>query len=98
MHKKIIINAIAAVLAMGLNTASAAANQAQPAPMPPMPAPEGMEKCYGVAKAGMNDCGTSSHNCSGESKADRDSEAWVAMPHGLCQRLAGGSTKEPIKS
>lgn len=58
-------------------------------------APSGMEKCYGIAKADMNDCGTASHGCSGESKIDHDPEAWLFVPTGLCTRIAGGSTKPP---
>ncbi len=51
------------------------------------------EKCYGVAKAGKNDCaskdGTSS--CAGQSKKDADTNNWVYVPKGLCDKLAGGS-------
>ena len=49
------------------------------------------EKCYGVAKAGNNDCGTSSHSCAGQAKEDRDKSEWVYVPKGLCDKLAGGS-------
>lgn len=49
------------------------------------------EKCYGVAKAGQNDCGTSSHSCAGQAAADADKSEWVYVPKGLCAKLAGGS-------
>jgi len=52
----------------------------------------GMEKCYGVAKAGKNDCATKVSSCAGTSKVDNDPNAFVAVPEGLCQKLAGGST------
>lgn len=49
------------------------------------------EKCYGVVKAGSNDCGTSSHGCAGMSEVDGDKSEWVVVPKGLCEKLAGGS-------
>ena len=49
------------------------------------------EKCAGVAKAGMNDCGTSEHGCAGMAKTDRDPTEWVAVPKGTCVKLAGGT-------
>ncbi|MFM7065245.1 MAG: DUF2282 domain-containing protein [Gammaproteobacteria bacterium] len=56
------------------------------------------EKCYGVAKAGKNDCGNGAHSCAGHSGAkDRDPTEWVKVPAGLCAKLAGGSTTPPAK-
>jgi uncharacterized membrane protein len=49
-----------------------------------------MEKCAGIAKAGKNDCGTSKHACSGQSKADGGDE-WVYVPKGACEKIVGGS-------
>lgn len=51
------------------------------------------EKCYGVAKAGKNDCASVSggHSCAGQSKVDGEGHEWVYVPKGLCDRLAGGS-------
>ncbi|MET4692492.1 DUF2282 domain-containing protein [Endozoicomonas lisbonensis] len=51
------------------------------------------EKCYGVAKAGMNDCATKTSSCSGTSKTDGQGDAFIMVPKGLCDRLAGGSAK-----
>lgn len=51
------------------------------------------EKCYGVAKAGKNDCAGGKLSCAGQSKVDGDKAAFIAVPAGLCDRLAGGSTK-----
>lgn len=48
------------------------------------------EKCAGIVKAGKNDCGTSYSSCAGTSKVDGDKEAWVYLPKGLCERIAGG--------
>jgi uncharacterized membrane protein len=56
------------------------------------PAIPGMERCFGVVKAGMNDCGNASHNCSGKAKTARDAQEWVYMPSGLCNRIEGGKT------
>jgi uncharacterized membrane protein len=45
----------------------------------------GKEKCYGVAKAGANDCaagpGTS---CAGTSKIDYQGNSWNLVPKGTC--------------
>jgi uncharacterized membrane protein len=55
------------------------------------------EKCYGVAAAGKNDCATDTSSCAGTSKVDNQGNAFVAVPAGLCGKLAGGSLK-PVKS
>ncbi|GJL81976.1 MAG: membrane protein [marine bacterium B5-7] len=49
------------------------------------------EKCYGVAKAGKNDCQTSTSSCAGTSTSDNQTDAWVYLPKGICGKLAGGS-------
>lgn len=51
------------------------------------------EKCYGVVKAGKNDCAAAggSHACAGSALTDALGDEWIAMPKGLCERLAGGS-------
>lgn len=53
------------------------------------------EKCYGVVKAGKNDCAAAdkSNSCAGAGKKDGDKNAWVYLPAGLCDKLVGGSTK-----
>jgi uncharacterized membrane protein len=50
------------------------------------------EKCYGIAKAGRNDCKTASNSCAGHST--RDGEGFVAVPTGTCDKIVGGSTSE----
>ena len=52
----------------------------------------GKEKCFGVAKAGKNDCAAGAHSCAGQSTRDGDKSSFIAVPAGLCARLAGGST------
>jgi len=46
-------------------------------------------KCYGVAKAGQNDCATSSHSCAGAAKADNDPADWKTMPKEACEKAGG---------
>lgn len=72
---------IAATLALavaGAALAPAASAQAKPA----------MEKCYGVALAGKNDCkagaGTS---CAGTSKANYQGNAWKLVKAGTCTTI-----------
>lgn len=50
------------------------------------------EKCYGVSKAGRNDCSAKdgSNSCAGYAKKDRDENVWVYVPIGLCDKLVGG--------
>ena len=79
--------AIASVLALGL-AASAAAQ--------PVAQPKDTEKCYGVAKAGQNDCGTAKHACAGlGAKTDKDPTEFKYVAKGTCANM-GGKT-EPAK-
>jgi uncharacterized membrane protein len=55
------------------------------------------EKCYGVAKAGKNDCAGAAHACAGQSKKDRAGNEWVKLPKGTCDRLVGGSLAPKAK-
>jgi uncharacterized membrane protein len=50
------------------------------------------EKCYGVSKAGKNDCQTATTSCAGTSKKDQQADAWIAVPAGTCTKIVGGST------
>ncbi len=51
------------------------------------------EKCYGVAKAGKNDCAGKGHACAGQSKSgDGDAGEWIKLPKGTCEKLVNGST------
>jgi len=77
MNERVFRTAVAGLIAMGVsavaNTAIAADN----------------EKCAGVVKAGKNDCGTSKNACAGQVKVDNDAEAWIYLPKGACERIAG---------
>jgi uncharacterized membrane protein len=58
----------------------------------PVAQPKGSEKCYGVAKAGKNDCAAGIHSCAGQSNHNADKAAYVYLPAGACAKLTGGST------
>jgi len=60
---------------------------AEPAPTPKFPA----EKCFGIAKAGKNDCAANGHACQGQGKADSNAREWIYVPSGTCERIVGGS-------
>jgi uncharacterized membrane protein len=75
--------AIAAALASALTLPAAAQAQGR------MP----IEKCYGVSRAGQNDCQTDNSSCAGTAKKDNQSDAWIAVPKGTCQKIVGGMVK-----
>jgi len=74
---------IASAVALGLGSAASSTMAGKP----------GFEKCQGIAAKGMNDCGTSTHACAGQAKADSDPEEWVYVPEGTCKKIAGGKVK-----
>ncbi len=49
------------------------------------------EKCFGVAKAGKNDCAnaTGSHSCAGQSKTTMAPEEWNYVAKGTCEGMKG---------
>ncbi len=55
------------------------------------------EKCYGVARAGMNDCNTATSSCSSSSTKDGQGDAFILLPKGVCERIVGGNLKAPTK-
>ena len=85
MKKTHLFIASAMVAALALPVASS--GQAGPAPKPKFEA----EKCYGVAKAGKNDCQTANSSCAGTSKRDKQGDAWIYVPKGTCDRVVDGS-------
>ena len=54
------------------------------------------EKCYGIAKAGQNDCGNlaGTHSCAGQSKADNDAGEFKYVAKGTCKDMKGLSADE----
>ena len=79
----LIASAVAAALALPL------AAEAGPAPKPKFES----EKCFGIAKAGKNDCQTANSSCAGTSRRDNQGDAWIYMPAGSCGKVVGGSTQ-----
>jgi uncharacterized membrane protein len=81
----LIAAAVTAALGLGVTAAQAQTQDAK------------QEKCYGVVKAGKNDCQTATSSCAGTSKKDAQGDAWVYVPAGTCAKLVGSSTA-PKKS
>jgi uncharacterized membrane protein len=85
MNQRLIVSsALASALALGLmNTASAADSGAK-------------EKCYGIAKAGQNDCAnlSGSHSCAAQTKVDGDPADWKYVAKGTCHNLKGLTADE----
>jgi uncharacterized membrane protein len=83
MNKKqaLISHAIAGLVALGVCTGAQADDNA------------GKDKCYGIVKAGENDCASpsGSHSCAGQAKVDKDPSDWKFVPKGTCEKV-GGST------
>jgi uncharacterized membrane protein len=53
------------------------------------------EKCYGISRAGLNDCFTAKNSCAGTTARDSEPQAWIYVPKGACSRIVGGSTSAP---
>ena len=88
-HRAPLQSALASFLALGLITAA----HATPA------APDSAkEKCFGIAKAGQNDCASASgsHSCAGTATKDNDAGDWKYVAKGTCAKL-GGMTTPPMK-
>ena len=79
----LVVSAMAAALSMPL----VAAAEGGPAPVPKFEA----EKCYGIAKAGKNDCQTANSSCAGTSRRHGQGDAWLYVPKGTCEKLVSGS-------
>ena len=86
MNKVTLLAATAAVIVAPLYVANA---QSGPAPVPTFKS----EKCYGVNKAGGNDCQTNNSSCAGTARRDRQADAWIYVPTGVCGKISGGTVK-----
>jgi len=60
---------------------------------PAMAKSKKLEKCYGVVKAGKNDCADKkhAHSCAGAAKTDASKDEWLLLPKGTCNRIVGGT-------
>jgi uncharacterized membrane protein len=93
MRNKIVHSTLAAILAVGMSTVAVADKTASSTKMTEANSPKGMEKCFGITKAGFNDCGTATNaGCAGSSTVDGDKDAWLFLPKGTCSKIVGGST------
>ncbi|MFZ0255032.1 MAG: DUF2282 domain-containing protein [Gammaproteobacteria bacterium] len=79
--KTIVSSAVAGVLSLGMLAGSSEALAQQ----------KEMQKCYGIAEAGKNDCQTATSSCAGTATEDRQADAWIYVPKGTCDKIAGGS-------
>jgi uncharacterized membrane protein len=79
MNKLLLSVALAGVLAAGIAQADNHAAAAE------------KEKCYGIAKAGKNDCkaANGSHACAGQAKQDGDADEWKYVAKGTCEKEGG---------
>ena len=77
----ILATAVAGLLSATLSLSSIAADKPK------------VEKCYGISKAGQNDCQTANSACAATSKADGQRDAWLYVPKGTCEKIVGGSLK-----
>jgi uncharacterized membrane protein len=80
-HRLIVSSALASVMALGLAGQAAAQEK---------------EKCFGIAKAGQNDCANlaGTHSCAGQSKVDNDPGEWKYVAKGTCKDMKGMSADE----
>ncbi|MBC7452877.1 MAG: DUF2282 domain-containing protein [Massilia sp.] len=90
MNKRqaLIAAALAGVCAINASTVSAA------------PAKAAKEKCFGVVKAGQNDCASAdgSHSCSGQATADKDANDWKYVAKGTCKKVGGKLATAKVKT
>lgn len=79
---KIVKSAITAFLALTTLHSAVAAPSSTEAPA--------TEKCFGIARAGLNDCATATHSCAGNATKDNQVDAFLILPKGLCDKIVGG--------
>ncbi|NLR74950.1 BufA1 family periplasmic bufferin-type metallophore [Leeia aquatica] len=80
MDKKhaLMLGAVSGLLALSLTSGVAQADGAK-------------EKCYGITKAGQNDCASAngSHSCAGQSTTSNDPNEWKYVAAGSCVKMGG---------
>ena len=86
MNKRVIASStLASVLALAIGQAQATTDA------------KAQEKCFGIAKAGQNDCAGATHSCAGQAKTDKAPDDWKYVAKGTCTKL-GGKTAEEAKA
>jgi len=80
-QKTLVAAAVAGLFALGAQSGALAADK--------------QEKCWGVAKAGQNDCGSNktAHSCAGQSKMNYDPQDFKAVKAGTCEKMGGSLTE-----
>ena len=72
--------AIAAAVAAALGTSAANAEPVAPQP--------NKDKCYGISRAGKNDCAAGAGtSCAGTSRVDYQGNAWKYVARGTCTKI-----------
>ena len=86
MNQQAVIAAAASVLSTLLVAMPAAAQE--------------KEKCYGIAKAGQNDCANlaATHSCAGQSKLENDKGEWKYVAKGTCVSMKGMTADQAKKT
>ena len=81
-QRAMIAAAAASLMSLALVSASAVAQE--------------KEKCFGIAKAGQNDCANlaGTHTCAGQSKVSNDKGEWKYVAKGTCKEMKGMSMDE----
>jgi uncharacterized membrane protein len=81
-QKALVAAAIAGLFALGTQGSAFAQEKTQ-------------EKCWGVSKAGQNDCANSKagHSCAGQSKKDNDPYDFKMVKAGTCAQMGGSLTE-----
>jgi uncharacterized membrane protein len=87
-HRLVVSSALASVMALGLVSGAASQTMKDDG--------KGKEKCYGIAKAGQNDCANLSgtHSCAGTTKADHSPDDWKYVAKGTCKAMKGLTAEE----
>ncbi len=87
MNQRLIVSsALASALSLGLFGSLTAHAQDS----------KGKEKCFGIAKAGQNDCAnlSGSHSCAGQAKVDNGADEWKYVAKGTCKQMKGMTADE----
>lgn len=86
-QRTLITSAVASLMSLALLSSPALAQNAT------------KEKCFGIAKAGQNDCANlaGTHSCAGQSKVDNDKGEWKYVAAGTCKTMKGMSADEAKK-
>jgi uncharacterized membrane protein len=93
-----LLAASALTTAVGLALAMQATVQAQGMANPPQIVKDNMarmekkhlQKCYGINVVAKNDCAEGAHSCAGQATQARDTNSFVLLPAGACDKIQGG--------